>query len=243
MPKDMRMNMELAKLKASLIGQVRKNEIVANNLANINTTGFKKDRLFLELLEGDETAGEKVNFRTDFRTGQLQTTDNPLDVAIAGEGYLVVEEDSGETALTRNGHLRISADGRLETADGKPVLGENGWIQVTSPDAILADFTITQSGEIYANEQFLDRLQLVNYENPESLIKLGGNLFQATDESVPMLIGDSQVQQGFLENSNVNPVEEMVQLVELQRQFESVQRMVRSLDDTFKLAANQVGKV
>jgi len=236
--------MELAKLKASMIGQVRKNEIVANNLANINTTGFKKDRLFLELLETDETALQQVDYQTDFGNGQLKATGNPLDVALKGDGYLTVELENGERALTRDGGLRFSPEGRLETNDGLPVMGENGTIDISSVGSVIRDITITLSGEIYANDQLIDTLQVVDYENPQSLEKIGGNRFMPTNESIESSVSpDVEFKQGFLENSNVNPVEEMVQLVEIQRQFESVQRMIRSLDETFKLAANQVGKV
>lgn len=238
------MDMELAKLKASMIGQVRKNEIVANNLANINTTGFKKDRLFLELLETDETTLQKVEYQTDFRNGQIRSTGNPMDVALKGDGYLTVELENGEQALTRNGSLQFSPEGRLETNDGLPVMGQNGEIDISSIGAVIRDITITRSGEIYANDQLIDTFQIVDYENPQSLQKIGGNRFLPTNVSVKSEEPpDVEFMQGFLENSNVNPVEEMVQLVEIQRQFESVQRMIRSLDETFKLAANQVGKV
>ena len=100
-----------------------------------------------------------------------------------------------------------------------------------------------QMDEVYLNNRYVERLRVVQFENPESLQKIGGNLYQAGDETVEKAAVRFEVQQGFLESSNVNPVEEMVQLVEIQRQFESLQRMVRTLDEAFKLAAEQVGKV
>lgn len=235
------MRVNLTHLKQAMIGQLDKNNVVANNLANINTMGFKKDLLFFDHLNDELKNRESEHQSTDFAQGTLKQTANPLDLAISGRGFFSVETESG-TAYTRQGHFKLDDDGILRDTANRPVLGENGAITLIGKDIKPQNITVTAHGEIYVDDNFIDRLQIVDFENSSDLQKSGNNLFIAKDEAEPLEVNEAAIHQGFLEESNVNPADEMIQLIEVQRQFESMQRMVRSLDEVFRKAATQVGK-
>ncbi len=235
------MKLDMPSLKQAMIGQLQHNEVIANNLANLNTRGFKKDLLFFETLkEGDDNS--KARMATDFSQGTLTETNNPLDLAISGKGFFTVETDKG-VALTRDGHFKLDEDGVLRTPQGFAVLNESGnYITLINDDLTPKDITITREGEIYLGDTYIDRLGIKEVEDLTRLEKKGANLFTVEDDALLIDGQHSEVHQGFLEEANVNPAEEMIQLIEVQRQFESTQRMVRALDESFRKAANEVGK-
>jgi len=235
------MRINLPNLKQALVGQLDKNNVIANNLANINTVGFKKDRVFFDTLDKEMKNRNGVRQTVDFSQGHLKETANPLDIALSGPGFFTVETEDGE-AYTRQGHLKIDAEGILRTADGRAVVGESGPIVIIGKTLKPQKITFTQNGEVYADDEYIDRLRIVRFENPADVEKMGGNLFRAKNDAEPIELEEPELHQGFLEESNVNPAEEMIQLIDVQRQFESIQRMVRALDDTFSKAANQVGR-
>jgi len=235
------MRVTLPLLKQALVGQLDKNNVIANNLANINTIGYKKDFVFFDALSEQVKNRNGENQSVDLTQGELKETSNPLDLALSGKGFFAVERED-ETLYTRQGHFRLDNDGMLRTADGGLVLGENGPVVVIGKNIKPKDITITRQGEIYADDAFIDRLQIVDFEDKNQLQKIGQNFFRAMPQAEAQEAEQVEVHQGFLEGSNVNPADEMIQLIEVQRQFESIQRMVRSLDDVFRSAANQVGK-
>ncbi len=235
------MNINLPLLKQALVGQMQKNNVVSNNLSNINTDGFKKDRLFFEALKDEMNAPAKVRQVTDFEAGQLHDTGNPLDCAITGSGFFVVEMPEG-LAYTREGHFQVDQDGFLRNGANLPVLGEGGLINVLTPQGAMPDsLTITEKGEIYADDQAVGKLLISDFENSAALQKIGNSLFRAGRGAMEIEASDAVVRQGFLEGSNVNPAEEMMALIEVQRQFESVQRTVRTMDEVLKNAVNKIG--
>ena len=235
------MRVNLTHLKQAMIGQMDKNDVVANNLANINTMGFKKDFLFFDHLNKELKNRESEHQVTDFAQGTLKETANPLDLAFSGRGFFAVEMEDG-TGYTREGHFKLDNNGVLRDSSNRAILGESGAITLIGKDIKPQNITVTQNGEIYVDDIFIDRLQIVDFENSADLEKLGNNLFIANDEAEPIEVNEAVIHQGFLEESNVNPADEMIQLIEVQRQFESMQRMVRSLDEVFRKAATQVGK-
>lgn len=235
------MEINLSKLKQAMIGQVDKNNVISNNLANINTTGFKKDVLFFETLADEMSDKDGAKHTVDLAQGHLKNTSNPLDLAISGKGFFTVETENG-FGYTRDGHFKMDADGVLRSSAGNPVLGENGWIALMYDGMNPKEITVTREGEIFVNGEFFDRLKLTDFESISELKKTGNNLFIAKDEAFPLEVENPEVCQGFLEDSNVSPVQEMIELIEVQRQFESIQRMVRSMDEVFKSAVNQVGQ-
>lgn len=235
------MHINISNLKHALVGQVDRNNVVANNLANINTTGFKKDLVFFDTFGEELEKREGQIHSIDHAQGQLKKTDNPLDVALSSKGFFTVQTDTG-IAYTREGHFKLDDDGMLRTASGQLVVGETGPIVILGKNIKPEIITVTHNGEIFSENQFIDRLQITDFENKEQLKKIGDNLFSASNNAIPDEIFEAEVHQGFLEESNVNPAEEMIQLIEVQRQFESLQKMVRSLDEVFQTAANQVGR-
>ncbi len=235
------MRINLTPLKQAMLGQLQQNDVIANNLANINTRGFKKDLVFFEVLKNDPDAEAKPRMATDFAQGALTQTSNPLDVALSGSGFFTVETENG-IAYTRDGHFKLDENGVLRTQQGYPVLGEGGWISLVGDDLTPKNITITQDGEIYLDDQYVDRLAINDFEDYSQIKKRGDNVFITADDVEPLPVEKVEVRQGFLEESNINPAEEMIQLIEVQRQFESIQRMVRALDETFRKAAGEIGK-
>ena len=213
-------------------------EVIANNLANVNTVGFKRDKVFLEELEAaSQTSEETVHQTTIFEQGPVKETGNPFDLALVGEGFFVVQTEAG-VRYGRNGHFERDVLGQLVVNGTQPVLGENGPIQVTDT------FTVNEAGEIFNGEQFVDRLRLVTFDQPFPLRKEGHSLFALTDETAVELPSDQlRVKQGFLEGSNVNPIEEMVDMLLVYRYFEAEQKMLLTQDNLLEQAANDIGQV
>ncbi len=233
------MDVNLEKLKGTMIAQLRKNDIVANNLANINITGYKKDVVFLEVLK-DET-NPKVNIQTDFSQGSLKQTDNPLDLAISGPGFFTIETDQGE-AYTRDGHFTVDEQGVLRTSGGNAVLGQGGWINLFTDETKAGEVNVTRLGDIYVNDTLIDTLRITDFEDYSGLRKIGENLFRVSPDVGFRSVEEPNVLQGNLEESNVSAVQEMVNLIEIQRQFESSQRIVKTIDRALGRAVNQVSR-
>jgi len=228
-------------------------QILSNNLANINTTGFKEDRAVFRMpdeglnpdADPDETSGVSASrytdaipltTHTDYSRGPLQRTDNPLDAAIDGEGFFSVQTDQG-IRYTRNGAFTINPDGNLSTHDGDPILGEGGEIAIDG-----ADVRFDGSGNVIVDGAVTDRLRIVKITEPTALKKIGKTLFQL-DENIgaeePLEYGG--VQQGFLEGSNVNAVKVMTELIEVQRGYESYQKMIQTMGEMASRVISGVG--
>ncbi|MCB0281067.1 MAG: flagellar basal-body rod protein FlgF [Calditrichae bacterium] len=235
------MQFELTKLKQAMMAQVDRNNLAANNLANIETTGFKRDQLFFQTLSDELDVSKSMVHSTDMNQGHVEETGNPFDVALSGKGFFMVEMENG-VAFTRDGSFHVDDEGILRSKSGMPVMGEGGWINVESETGAPRKVSITERGEVYADNELIDTLSISDFENPADLKKIGGNLFKAGDDAREFIVENPTVKQGFLEKSNVNPAQEMIELIEIQRQFESIQRMVRSLDDAYKEAVQQVGR-
>jgi flagellar basal-body rod protein FlgF len=217
----------------------RELEVVANNLANINTTGYKTDRsIFEQFLMPGASAGEfppgsrQLSYVQDRATwhnlgpGPILRTGGPLDVAIDGDAFLVVQTAAGQR-YTRNGALQINATGALVTHAGDPVLGIGGPIQFQNTDhdiSIGEDGTITvREGASANSDSVRGQLQLAQFANPGALQKQGSSLLSApagvTPQSAPQTV---RVVQGSIEQSNVSPVVEMARMVEITRTYEQI---------------------
>jgi len=207
-------------------------DLLANNIANASTAGFKSDREFYNLYVGSEsdsqsTMPEIQRNWVDFSQGLLKDTGNPLDIAISGKGFLTADSPNGPL-YTRNGALKLSTTGVLETAEGYAVRANTptGRIQAqvgggAGPLQIQKDGTVIQDG------QALGALILTDWPQPNALEKQSKTYFRLTD---PKLQGStpsgSEVEQGRLESSNASPAESAVQLVGVLRQFEALQRAI-----------------
>ncbi len=225
-------------------------DLLANNLANAGTAGFKQDQEFYSLFtSADATASENGSLSTmpviekqwtDFSSGVLQVTGNPMDVALSGTGFLAVNGPKGPL-YTRNGNLQVLPSGALATANGYALSAGNGaTIQVSAgkPIDISADGTVRQGG------QTLGQLQVVNFKSTASLTKVGSECFQNTDpKNVPAAAANTQVQQGKIEGSNVPVAESAMRLVGMMRQFEMLQKAVGISSDMDTKSIQEVARV
>lgn len=247
----------------SMLTLNKKMDVLANNLANVSTNGYKRDTVAVEgfpkLLASrlydntDHVAGGvpvgELSFsndvgevHTNFQQGTLINTVRTLDFCIRDNGnaffcIAVPQDDTFREFYTRDGSFVLNADGQLITRQGYYVLGEKGVIQLDGDNFIVdKDGTITQNG------QFIDRLLIKQFEDPHTLEKSGENLFSPTEATVEAEF-TGQVVQNFLEQSNVDAVREMVDMISLLRSYEANQRVILALDSTLDKAVNEVGRV
>jgi flagellar basal-body rod protein FlgF len=235
---------------SGLTVQWERQEAIANNLANADTVGYKRDDMigtsFGEYMIYAVRAGNaryignassgSVGFETvtDYSPGELRQTGNPLDLALEGEGFFVVQTPQGER-LTRNGDFTLDQAGNLVNHQGYPVLGENGPIVLRGSAAeILADGRVRVGGEV------IDRLRVVKPQVGTALRKEGANLYGGGSWTAAT---GSQVRQGFLEGSNVQTVMEMVRMIEVSRAYEANQKVLAAHDSALEKAVNEVGRV
>ncbi len=226
---------------------MRAQAVHANNLANANTTGFQADfeqarSMPVYYGDGHSTRAYALaeNPATDFRRGALIETGRDLDVAVSGDGWIAVQAPDGSEAYTRAGSLKITPFGQIVTGNGLPVLGNGGPIAIPPADKIQmgADGTITiqPQGQAATVLQVVDRIKLVKPEYSElkkgedGLIRTRDGQAQAPDASV-------MLQAGFLESSNVNPVEELTKIMALSRQYEMSVKMMKAMEENSNAAA------
>ncbi len=236
----------------------RQMDVVANNVANVNTNGYKADKsLFQEYLRsgahednfvGTDRAVSYVQdsgtFK-DFTQGPTEQTKNPLDVAVDGGGFLVVQTAAGER-YTRDGGLQINNQGQLVTAAGNPVLGNSGPIvfQPTDHDvSIAADGNITVQEGINRIDSVRGKLRLVSFAQAQALLKEGSNLYSAGDGAAAQPDTASRVKQGFIEKSNVNSVAEMSRMIEVTRTYTQIATLLQQQSDLHKTAIQQLADV
>jgi flagellar basal-body rod protein FlgF len=223
-------------------------ELLANNVANATTGGYKADREFYSLYAAAEAEGTDslatmpVIERPwiDLAQGTIQATGNALDVALTGKGFFTVAGPNGPL-YTRNGSFRLAADGKLVTPDGYPVLGPraaNLTLQPGRPVDIANDGTVLQEGNV------IGQLDLVDFPNAAGLSKQGSNYFRITDPNVrPAAPVGVTVEQGKLETSNTGSAEAAVRLVSVMRQFEMLQKAVSLGAEMNRRAVEEVAKV
>ncbi len=234
------MNIRFAELTKAMIGQLDQNSVVANNLANVNSNGFKRDVMFSELLMSGGKTNTQTKITTDFSQGALTPTDNPLDAAISGEGFFTID-DGDQLAFTRDGHFNRGADGILRTTSGLPVMGQGGWIDLGMGSENAGEVSISLNGDIFVDDEFIDKLEISSFTNQAGLQKLGGNLYHAKKGTIENRLEDPVIIQGKIEGSNVESINEMVGLIELQRSFETSQKVLQTLDAALTKAANSIG--
>jgi flagellar basal-body rod protein FlgG len=253
--------------RTGLDAQAERMRIIANNLANVNTTAFQRDRAEFATLAyqtitaaGARSAGDNqyatgLNLGTGVRLtgtgritsqGSLNTTANPLDLAIEGEGYFQIQRPDGSTGYSRAGNFHLSSEGKLVTTDGMPVMPE---IQI--PDGASA-ITIGQDGTVsvtvtgQTEAQEVGKLELARFVNPAGLQALGNNLYAETGASGTAQTGPANaegrgaIRQGALESSNVNVVQELVDMIETQRAYEVNSKMIQATDEMLRNANQQL---
>ncbi len=239
---------------------------IANNLANVNTTGYKRDLLAFKdtiqmfahdhIMEPVASIRDKKFFPdpqhlartriatsvTDFQQGGMKVTSAPLDLAISGQGFFKVASPDGEF-YTRNGHFTVNQAGTVVTEQGWPVMSEGG--DITIP-AGTEHIVIAEDGRIFADDALVGQIQVVSVDNLANLEKTGANLYKPRNGAA---IGEELVDpnrtwvaQGFLESANVDAVYEMVNMIEAQRQFEAYQKVMQTADTIDREATTKVGR-
>ena len=231
--------MELENIKNTMLANLTKNEVVANNLANVQTNGYKKDILFIEYMQNRMTMKSKIS--TDFNQGRLKETHNPLDVALQGPGFFTIETQDGDY-YTRDGHFAVGKGGELLTSSGDYVLGQSGRLYISTDGNKPAEVSINQQGDIYIDKEYLDTLKIVDVADKDALKKVGAGYYSIESDADITTVENANVMQGNLEESNVNPINEMIQLIDLQRQYESLYRTIRSIDTALGKAANDISR-
>ena len=249
--------------------QMMRMDVVSNNIANVNTTSFKRDSVaaqafshrlahrindpavagVLRLLGNARPAGFMTQglfideIFTDFTTGTLRETGGPLDLALTDQGFFAFTVTNPDGTISemfsREGAFTLAADGTLVTMTGSRVQNAGGG-NIVIPDGIIS---ITDEGRIYSNDTFVDTLRMVNFTNLNALQKTRGSYWRLRDDvETEMIAYGGRVEQGFLENSNINPVQEMVQLIALHRAYEANARMVQIHDETLGQAVNEIAR-
>lgn len=245
------MNSGMYSAVSGSLAAMRKLDVISNNLANVNTPGYKRDKMSFEgLLAGPvnppavpqgTTADpilQKENIYIDYAGGPTSQSGNPLDLALDGEGFFAVTTPEG-TAYTRQGNFRTSVDGTLVTVDGFPVQGAGGAsIRVQG-----SQVEIDTRGNVMVDGEQAGAISVVDFEKPYSLTKSGNSLFVQADPQAATRTGTALIQQGRLEGSNVESISEMVQLIETNRYFEACSKVIRGYDDMATKAANDLGRV
>ena len=250
------MNLSLYSAATGMEAQQLNLSTISNNIANVNTTGYKKSKIkFQDLMYqnprstgSDAGAGnilptgvelgngsQVVATAKVFSQGQIAQTGDQLDLAIEGDGFLEVQRPDGSLGYTRDGALKINGDGQITTSNGLPV--NSGFQPIP---ANMTSLSIAATGEVTvqtANGSTTFRIQLARYPNPSGLRSLGSNLYQETDASGTPEIGNpgedgiGSIRQGFLEKSNVNLVEEMVNMIIAQRAYEINSKSIQTSDE------------
>ncbi len=253
--------------RSGLDAQSTRMRVIANNLANVNTTGFKRERAEFQTLgyqvittpgatsAGDNRYATGLNLGTGVRVsgtgrmmnaGALQISDNPLDLAIEGDGYFQIAQPDGSNAYTRAGNFNLSAEGVVTTSDGRPLQPA---IQI--PEGAQA-ITIGSDGSVTAlvagstEPTEIGKIEIARFANSAGLLSIGSNLFAVTAASGTAQLGQAasegrgSIRQGALEGSNVNIVQELVDMIETQRAYEVNSKMISSTDEMLRNASQQL---
>lgn len=228
---------------AGMAAQQLRLSLQAENLANVDTPGYRREALAVREAEG-EASGRRppavliVQPRVEATPGRLLTTGNPLDLALSGDGFFAVDTPDG-VRYTRNGSFHIGGDGTLITAEGHPLLGEAG--PLVPPDGPVS---IGPDGAVEAGGLPVGRLRIGDFAGPEGLRKTGNSLYApANPEAMEIRPAQVRVVQGSLEGSNVEPVGELTRMIAAQRLFESYQRVIQAAGEMDQKAATELGRV
>ena len=249
-----------------LRNEEKRMDVVTNNMANADTTGFKKVDVTAQSFErhlavkiDDPTVGANLKQGIggmnpgvkigetyyDMSQGNFRQTENQYNFALSGNGFFTISttNKSGETSTryTRDGDFTVTRDGYLVTKDGDYVLAEGG-NRIQIPDANLVKISVNEMGEIYSGNNYVAKLQLVDFQSYDALSSYGENMYEAVNGAVQTQ-ADATVNQGYLEMSNVNMVTEMVDMIAVTRAYETNQKMVQTIDQTLDKAVNEIGRL
>ena len=227
----------------------RQMDVVANNIANANTQGFKAERMMLEpdtsMRARHQDGPNRARFvdewamGRDFSQGALTHTSRPLDLALQGDGFFMLETDAGER-FTRDGAFTLSPQGELVAGDGARVLDAGGAPIILDPAA--GQISIGETGIVTQNGQQIAQIGVVRFADQGVLNKTGDNRYVAPEDAERVIEDLPQVKQGFLESSNVRPMLEITSMMEVSRAYASVSRMIKDTDELSRKAIDRLGR-
>ncbi|WP_227767205.1 flagellar basal-body rod protein FlgF [Zhaonella formicivorans] len=243
-----------------MLVQELKQDNITNNLANMNTPGYKKTELAvssfpqvllkrIDAIKGSAAGTTPVGPLNngamldeqiiDWAEGNLEETGNSYDLAINGEGFFTIETAQG-LRYTRNGSFRLDGQGYLVTAQGDYVLGLNGPILVQG-----SSFTVAADGSLTVDGVYVDHLLITGFPDKQGLQKMGHDLYSAPEGALPRALepGETAVKQGFLEKPNLNLVNEMVNMLAALRTYEANQKVIQAHDELLAKSANEIGSL
>jgi flagellar basal-body rod protein FlgG len=246
-----------------MVNEQNRLDIIANNLANAATVGFKEDNstsqsfddlLTIKIRDGSESTNSRAIGKmslgvrlgeayTDYKQGSLVQTSNTYDLALEGNGFFTLSctDKAGNvsTNYTRNGSFTMTKDGHIVDENGNYLMGESGAIVVPT-DA--SEVVVDQTGTVYADGAYIDKLKITDFEDYNYIKKIGDSMYQTIDGATEKT-SNASIQQGYIEQSNVNVVSEMVNMITVTRAYEANQKAIKTVDQTLDLAVNSVGKV
>ncbi len=250
-----------------MVNEQKRLDVISNNMANSNTTGYKKQNVTSQSFDDefavrindnnrDTTSKYPIGYMNlgvkigetylDFSQGSLRETGNTYDLALSGDGFFTIQTTNkqGETTTkyTRDGSFTVNTEGYLVTKDGDYVLDTNGE-RIQIPGAQTAqNVSFDENGNIVVDGQQVATLGIASFANPQALLIYGENMYDAT-AAAGLQASDAAVHQGYLEMSNTNVIEEMVDMITITRAYEAGQKMIQTVDNTLNKAVNEIGKV
>lgn len=228
---------------------MQKQDVIANNLANVNTTGYKQSGLFMKTYQKYLANDQKQPFAdiqmktdevyVDYTEGSMNKTNSQLDFAIHGSGFFTVMTGDG-VQYTRNGNFSVNTDGLLVTSDGSRVMTNDGYLRLDQHLPV----TVTDKGEVTQEGQTKGFLKIVDFDKPYKMNRTGESRMRPADPSAKERASAGfSINQGYLESSNVSIVKNMVEMISAHRMFEADQKALKAQDETLEKAVNQVGRV
>jgi flagellar basal-body rod protein FlgF len=231
------------RLAADMTARITRQDMLAENLANASTPGFKTQRLFMTLLresvrsDGMVTNDKAYGIYTDFSQGPVDVTNRPLDFAIQGEGFFAVETSTGER-YTRAGNFTLDEEGTLTTNRGDAVVGSSGPISIESQD-----FMVSAEGKVIVDGAEIGAIKIVTFDNPRALVRRGNYYESGGQGAAESEMIETRVLQGAIERANVSPIDEMVNMIAIHRGFETDQATIKLQDETARKLIERAGNI
>ena len=230
---------------------MRNQEVTANNLANMNTPGFKADRVFfrsfMDQYEGRDVVSPTPHQTISMEQGAFEATGNQFDFAISGQGFFKVEYD-GDSLLTRNGRFNLNNEGFLVDENGAFLQGQSGAVQIPTQlmdnenDAAGLNIEVAKDGTVRVNDRLIDRVGIVLPENIENLERRTNAYLAVPEDERVQIAPNAELVQGYYESGNVNPLTEMVDMTKNLQLFESQQKIMRTTDDILSQVTTRLGR-
>jgi flagellar basal body rod protein FlgG len=249
------MSIGLYQSASSLAALERWQDAVTQNITSSQVSGYKKRTVEFSVVEGGElqtdtrqkigqgegqsTYFPKASYGINFQLGETEPTRREFDVALQSEGFFEVKMDDGRTAYTRGGELHLRADRTLVTAQDKPILSDAGFPIQLLPTG--GNVIINQDGTVLQGDTPIGRLSVVKFADTKTLVPISAGLFLSTGGPEPVPVEKPQILQGYLESSNVSPLREMVDLVNIARAYEANQKLIQSHDQTMQKTLDALG--